>query len=158
MKTHRLQLKLRVAALLAVLHGEESVTIDWWRMADWVVSRSDEGLMVCRYFALQERMKEAKTRGRREGLVAAESSKVVEEEAGRSFSSAKRIVLNRLERADGRWVKAKELQVALGKPEYRKHEKEVVSDLLESGDIEKSRRRTPGKPGPAGLWYRRVMP
>lgn len=47
---HWLQSKLRVAALLAILHGCTEVDEQWWGLAEYVMKRSDEGRAMCSYY------------------------------------------------------------------------------------------------------------
>ena len=101
---HWLLAKLKVAALLAILHGEEEVTEQWWGLADWVMKRSDEGEAYCRHFSIeQENTKEENVRKRRVRAATAEASAVDEQ---RMRSDTRDELLEKLDRR-GEWWQAK---------------------------------------------------
>jgi len=149
LKSHWLQAKLRVAAALALLHGVEMVSTEFWDLADWIMHKSDEGRIFCAHVARLESERQVKSAGRREGvkLMATE-----EERYERLVSSARRIILNSLD--EDEWTKEGQISRKLGKSEYREHMKSLLTELRENKTIE--RRTLKSSRGQAGYVYRKL--
>jgi len=148
-KSHWLQSKLRVAAVLALLHGVDMVTTEFWDVADWLMHKSDEGRIFCAHIAAQEREKEDRRSGRREGVKLLASDEVRVEKAR---DAARRIILKSVPE-DGTWIKESNISRSMGKVEYREHMKELLGDLVRSGTLEQ--RRLKSARGRPGYVYRR---
>lgn len=150
LRSHRLQVRLRVAACLALLHGDTDVSDEWWELSRWVVERSDEGLMICKHAVGVEAGLEAERRGRRSGRESVAASDYLSDTAR---ASCKRIIL-KLIRGDGGWFSKTEINRALGKPAYREHTESVLDELFGDGVLEK-REFKPAR-GRASDKYRRT--
>jgi hypothetical protein len=79
LRGHWLQSKLKVAGLLAIMHGCTEVDDEWWRIADLVMKRSDEGRAVCAYHSWLEHGKVIRGKAKDAAVIAVTSAEAVEE-------------------------------------------------------------------------------
>lgn len=147
---HWLLCKLKVATLLAILHGCTEVDAQWWGLAEWVMRRSDEGRSVCAYYSWLEDDRRTKTRARREATVAREttlaSADATEE---RLKERCRASVLRKTTRTT--WTKEREISHSLGRTEVREHLPDVLKELLADGSLK--RRKIKPKSGPSSWHY-----
>jgi Bifunctional DNA primase/polymerase, N-terminal len=90
---HAMLTRLKVAALLAALHGEAEITDLWWRLAgvvagDW----TDEAIAACRAASAASKTRQAATAGRLRGHSRLAEEGVVEEDRQRKEAVAKQIL------------------------------------------------------------------
>jgi hypothetical protein len=131
---HLLQSRLKVAACLAILHGEMSVTDEWWGLADWVIQQSENARAVCNYYSYQEHKKSVDRRARDQATIAVSVASGLESSyRGRCRDT----ILRRLE--DGPCSRTK-LSQAMGKTEIREYLDDVLGELIKSGSIEGKRK------------------
>jgi hypothetical protein len=146
---HTLQLKLRVAALLAILHGSRAVTSEYWHLAEFVMTKSLEGYRVCSFLSYNEALSSAKRRGHMEGIAAGSASI---SQAAAKIEACKRRVLVILSR--DRWYNKGQLSRRVG-PSGRDSLDEALASLVASGAvIGEVIARGVGSPGRPGMRYR----
>lgn len=127
---HLLQSRLKVAACLAILHGERSVTDEWWALSDFLIKQSEAARGVCAYYSYEESQKRVQSKGREAATIA------VTVASGLASSQRERCrvqVLRRLEK--GPATRTNLIQF-LSKAELREHLDDVLTELVKSGVVE----------------------
>jgi hypothetical protein len=126
---HLLQSRLKVAACLAILHNEPSVTDEWWGLADWVVSQSENARAVCNYYSYQEHKKSVDRRARDQATIAVSVASGLES----SYRARCRdIILRRLEKGSASRTK---LAQSISKSDVREHMDSVLEEMVSSGSV-----------------------
>lgn len=75
---HRNLNTLKVAAALAALHGEQDITMQWWRLAEAVMDHSDATRRMCQDALTAKAERATVARGKAQGLQQAAATSVVE--------------------------------------------------------------------------------
>lgn len=132
---HMLQCRLKLAAALAILHGERSVTDHWWFLSDWLVRRSEDARNVCSYYSWQENLKLIKRQGRAQGLISVEASSA---SSAVLFERCSQAVVRLLERGPSSRTK---LSQGLANQALRAELDDVLANLERRG-IVKSRMKS----------------
>jgi hypothetical protein len=149
---HRLFSRLKVAALLAILHGEQAVTEQWWQAADWVMLQSDTGRALCRAESWSDTQRRrayvADTHAAKE-LKAHEAVRASDEEADRL--QVRNAMLNRLKRVGAE--PERQLKKAV-KSSQRQYAADELDKLLSEGLAE--RFENTNAKGRAVTWIRQV--
>jgi hypothetical protein len=153
---HWLLCKLKTAALLAILHGEYAVTEAWWRLADWVMQRSNEGRAVCALASQVARNRVTERRSADQAKIAVQTDQAVAEaRRQRCRDGVMRKVGNEL-------VKRGAIRESLA-TDLRVYMDDVLDELVRAQTLEKRairsstqrtdayrRRSESGKPGKPG--------